>query len=330
MRPTAVVTGAGAGVGRATVHAFAEAGYDVGLIGRDPQRLEAVAAEVRGRGGWSLVRPADVADAAAVEGAAAASETELGPIAVWVNNAMARIFAPVSDTTPEEFRRGTEVTDLGTVHGTLAALKYMRPRRRGAIVNVGSALAYRSVPLQAIYCGAKSAIRGFTENLRSELIHDRAGFPLSMVRPPAINTPQFDWARNTMGRRAQPVPPIYQPEVPARATLFAATRRRREVWAGFATVIAILANRIAPRFADHYLAQQGYASPLTDQPAPAGAPGTLDAPVTGAYAAHGRFGARARTARAEMVLERIRGAVAAALVLGSLVGLRLLARRLKV
>ncbi len=292
--PVVVVTGAGAGVGRATAREFARAGYDVGLISRNAERLEAAAGEVRALGMRACVATADVADAGAVEAAADTIEGSLGPIDVWVNNAMATVFSPVSRSDPAEFKRGTEVTYLGTVHGTMAALKRMRLRNQGTIINVGSALAYRSVPLQAIYCGAKSAIRGFTDALRSELLHDKSRIKLTMVHLPAINTPQFDWALNKMGRRAQPVAPIYQPEVPARAIVFAAHHHRREIWVGFSTVLAIMANRIAPSFADWYLARTGYSGQLTDQREPPEAPANLYQTVAGAFAAHGRFDAKAR------------------------------------
>ncbi|MBW4035759.1 MAG: SDR family oxidoreductase, partial [Proteobacteria bacterium] len=217
MSKVVVITGAGAGVGRATAQQFAHAGCDIGLIGRDRDRLETAAAELRTLGVRACIAPADMADAEAVDHAADTIEAALGPIDIWVNNAMATIFAPVSDITPAEFKRATEATYLGTVHGVMTALRAMKRRDQGTIINVGSALAYRSVPLQSPYCGAKAAIKGFTDSLRSELIHDRSAIKLSMVHLPAVNTPQFDWALNKMGRRAQPVPPIYDPEVPAKA-----------------------------------------------------------------------------------------------------------------
>ncbi len=267
MNRIAVITGAGAGVGRATATEFARQGYDVALLSRDPDRLEHAAAELRRFGVRALPIPTDVADAAAVEAAADRVEVELGPIDVWVNVAMATVFAPVSKLTPAEFERGTRVTYLGQVHGTMAALSRMRRRNRGTIVNVGSALGYRSVPLQSIYCGAKFAIRGFVDSLRSEIIHDKLDVHLTEVDLPAVNTPQFDWAMNKMGKKAKPVAPIYQPEVPARAIYFAATHRRRQVWVGFPTVQAILANRIAPGLIDRYLAKAGYSGQLTDDAA---------------------------------------------------------------
>ncbi len=323
----AVVTGAGAGVGRATAREFARQGYDVGLIGRDGERLEAGAREVRDLGMRAVTVSADVADAAALDAAAATIEDTLGPIDVWVNNAMATVFSPVSKTDPAEFKRGTEVTYLGTVHGTMAALKRMRQRNAGTIINVGSALAYRSVPLQAIYCGAKSAIRGFTDSLRSELFHDGSRIKLSMVHLPAVNTPQFDWALNKMGRKAQPVPPIYQPEVPARAIVFAAQHHRREIWVGFPTVLAILANRIAPGLADRYLAWAGYSSQMTDVREPNDTPANLFHTVPGPYAAHGRFDARARDTSWEMVTSRHKDTLMVVGIVGAAMALRHLARR---
>ncbi len=304
MPKVAVITGAGAGVGRATVEEFARQGYDVALLSRDPERLERAAEEIRGLGVRALPIPTDVADAAAVEAAAERAEVELGPIDVWVNVAMATVFAPVSKLTAQEIERGTQVTYLGQVHGMMSALKRMRVRNRGTIVNVGSALAYRSVPLQSIYCGAKAAIRGFTDSLRSEIIHDKLDVHLTMVDLPAVNTPQFDWALNKMGRKAKPVAPIFEPEVPARAIFFAATHRRRDVWVGWPTVKAILANRIAPSLIDRYLAKSGYSGQLSDKPTATDAPSNLFEPVPGDYSAHGRFDDRSRTGSWEMFTDR--------------------------
>jgi short-subunit dehydrogenase len=304
-----VVTGAGAGVGRATVAEFARHGYDVALLSRDKGRIDRAAADLKASYGVRVLGiPTDVADAEAVESAASLAERELGPIDVWVNVAMATVFAPVSKLTAQEFERGTRVTYLGQVHGTMAALSRMRTRNRGTIVNVGSALGYRSVPLQSIYCGAKFAVRGFTDALRSEIIHDGLDVHLTMVDLPAVNTPQFDWALNKMGKRAQPVAPIYEPEVAARAIYFAATHRRREVWVGFPTVRAILANRIAPGLIDRYLARAGYKGQLTDEPLAPDAPANLFEPVPGDYGAHGRFDGRSRTASWEMFTSRHRNA----------------------
>ena len=326
----AVITGAGAGVGRATVEEFARQGYDVALLSRDKDRLEKAAADIRKHGVRALPISTDVADADAVEQAASQVERELGPIDVWVNVAMATVFAPVSKLTAEEFERGTRVTYLGQVHGTMAALSRMRTRNRGTIVNVGSALGYRSVPLQSIYCGAKFAIRGFTDSLRSEIIHDKLNVHLTMVDLPAVNTPQFDWAMNKMGKRAKPVAPIFQPEVPARAIFFAATHRRREVWLGFPTVKAILANRIAPGLIDKYLAKAGYSGQLTDEPLEDNAPANLYEPVAGAYGAHGRFDSRAKSSSFEMFTDRHRTAFWAAAAVAVVAGLHQIAKRLDV
>ncbi len=331
MSKIVVVTGAGAGVGRATVEEFAKAGYDVALLSRDPGRLDKAAAQLRRHGVRTLPIPTDVADAKAVESAADRVEEELGPIDVWVNVAMATVFAPVSKLTAEEVERGTKVTYLGQVHGMMSALKRMRTRNRGTIINVGSALAYRSVPLQSIYCGAKFAIRGFTDALRSEIIHDGLDIHITMVDLPAVNTPQFDWALNKMGRKAKPVAPIFQPEVPARAILFAATHHRRDIWVGFPTIKAILANRIAPGLIDKYLAKAGYSGQLADQRLPPDAPSNLYEPVPGDYGAHGRFDSRARDGSWEMFTDRHRDAFwIGALGLAGLLGLHLLAKKEKV
>ena len=330
MATVVVVTGAGAGVGRATAIEFARQGCDVALLARNDDRLESAARECRAYGAQALSLPTDVADAAAVESAADRTEQELGPIGIWVNVAMATVFAPVAKLTAAEFKRGTEVTYLGQVHGTMAALKRMRTRNRGTIINVGSALAYRAVPLQSIYCGAKFAIRGFTDSLRSEIIHDRLNVHLCMVDLPAMNTPQFDWALNKMGKKAKPVAPIFQPEVAARAIYFAATHRRRNVWVGFPTVKAILADRIAPGLLDRYLAKAGYSGQLTDEPLPEDAPNNLFQSVEGPYGSHGRFDAQSRRVSWEMVTNRHRTVFWLAAGIGLVAGLHLLARRLKI
>ena len=330
MAKIVVVTGAGAGVGRAVVTEFAKNGYDVALLSRAPDRLERAAYETRRHGVRALPIPTDVADAAAVEAAADRIEQELGPIDVWVNVAFSTVFAPVAELTAEEVERGTRVTYLGQVHGMMSALKRMRTRNRGSIVNVGSALTYRSVPLQAIYCGAKAAIRGFTDSLRSEIIHDKLDIHICMVDLPAVNTPQFNWAVNKLGFMAQPVPPIYQPEVPARAVYFGATNRRREIWVGWPTVQAIWANRIAPAFADHYLAKYGYTSQTTDQKLPANYKGNLWEPVKGDYGAHGRFDNKSRTGSFEMFTDRHRDvAYAGVALLGGIAVLHQLAKKYK-
>ena len=307
MSKVVVITGAGAGVGRACADEFARHGYDVALLSREPDRLQRAASEIRtAYNVKTLALPTDVADAAAVEAAATDAEKNLGPIDVWVNVAMATVFAPVSTLTADEIERGTKVTYLGQVHGMMAALARMRTRNRGTIVNVGSALGYRSVPLQSVYCGAKFAVRGFTDSLRSEIIHDRLNVHLTMVDLPAINTPQFDWAVNKMGKRARPVAPIFQPEVAARAIYFAATHRRREIWVGFSTVKAILANGVAPALLDRYLARSGYSGQLTDEPVESDAPKNLFEPVPGHFSSHGRFDREARGRSWEMLTDRHR------------------------
>jgi short-subunit dehydrogenase len=330
MPKVVVITGAGAGVGRATVNEFARQGYDVALLSRDKGRLETAAAEARQYGVRALPIATDVADADAVEEAASRVEVELGPIDVWVNVAMATVFAPVSKLTAKEIERGTRVTYLGQVHGTMSALSRMRTRNRGTIVNVGSALGYRSVPLQSIYCGAKFAIRGFTDALRSEIIHDKLDVHLTMVDLPAVNTPQFDWALNKMGEKAKPVAPIFQPEVPARAIFFAATHRRRQIWVGFPTVKAILANRIAPGLIDKYLAKAGYTGQLTDEPLGENAPANLFEPVPGDYGAHGRFDARAKSGSWEMFTDRHRTAFWALAAITLVAGIHQIAKRLDI
>ena len=326
----AVVTGASAGVGRATAREFAARGWDVAIIARNRTRLEATADELRKRGVRALPIAADVADAEAIEAAAEQVEHELGPIDAWVNNAMATIFAPFDRVSAEEFRRGTEVTYLGQVHGTMAAMKRMRERDRGTIINVGSALAYRAIPLQSVYCGAKYAVRGFTDSLRTELMHDKSAVRLIMVHLPAVNTPQFDWALNKMGRRAQPVPPIFQPEVPAQAIVDAAMGRGwREIWVGMPTWQAIIANKLVPGVLDRYLARNGYRSQLTQEPVAANAPANLFASPDGNWAAHGRFDDGAYQVTLEQRMGRHRGAIALGLVGAAGFGLAMLIRSLR-
>jgi NAD(P)-dependent dehydrogenase (short-subunit alcohol dehydrogenase family) len=255
---TIVITGASAGVGRATAHRFARAGAKVALIARDAAALDEVKREVEERGGRALVLPLDVADADAVFAAADAVAAETGGIDIWINDAMVTVFAPVWNIAPEEFRRVTEVTYLGFVHGTMAALRHMRPRNRGTILQVGSALAYRGIPLQSAYCGAKHAIRGFTNSLRTELLHAGSAVALTIVELPAVNTPQFDWARTHMPHQPRPVPPVVQPEVIADAIFRTALNPRREVWIGMTTLKAILGNMVLPEFLDRYLARNTY------------------------------------------------------------------------
>ncbi len=291
---TVVVTGASAGNGRAIARAFAEAGCDVGLLARDADRLATAVGEIEARGQRGLAVPTDVSDPEAVERAADEIERVLGPIDVWVNDAMTTIFAPVHEITPAEYRRATEVTYLGTVYGTMAALRRMRQRGRGSIVQVGSALAYRAIPLQAPYCGAKFAIRGFTDSLRTELLHEAIPINLCMVQLPAVNTPQFDWALNKMPRKAMPVPPIYQPEIVGRAVVFAAFHPRREIWLGLPTWKAIVANKIAPGLLDRMLARTGFDNQQRAEPTEPNAPSNLFETVPGRQGAHGSFDHEAR------------------------------------
>jgi NAD(P)-dependent dehydrogenase (short-subunit alcohol dehydrogenase family) len=313
-RPVVVVTGASAGVGRATVRAFAREGADVGLIARGAAGLEAARQEVEAAGGRALVLPLDVADADAVEAAAARVERDLGPIDVWVNDAMVSVFSPVKDMRPEEFRRVTEVTYLGYVYGTLAALRRMLPRDRGVIVQVGSALAYRGIPLQAAYCGAKHAIQGFMDSLRAELLHDKSHVRVVMVQMPALNTPQFGWVRSRLPRKAQPVPPIYQPEVAARAIIWAAAHGQRELYVGGSTVEAIMANKLAPGLLDRYLARFGVSSQQTSTPRAPDTPDNLWDPLDDEHdhGAHGDFDPRARTHSVQLWLRTHRRALTAA------------------
>jgi short-subunit dehydrogenase len=329
MRKTEVVviTGASAGVGRATVQAFARRGARIGLIARNREALEAAQREAAALGGEGIVCVADVSRAHEIEAAAAAVEARFGPIDTWVNNAMVTIVSPVKELLPEEVRHATEVTYLGTVYGTLAALKRMSPRNRGSIVQVGSALAYRAIPIQAPYCGAKFAIRGFTDALRSELIRERSRVHLTMVQLPALNTPQFEWCKTRMSRQPQPVPPIYQPEVAARAIVWAAHHRRREVWVGASALKAIWANKLVPGLIDRYLAGAGYSSQLTGEPVTPDRADNFWAPVAGDHGAHGRFDARASASSPELWLSTHRGWIAAAALGIAAAAMRLRARR---
>jgi NAD(P)-dependent dehydrogenase (short-subunit alcohol dehydrogenase family) len=313
MSEVVVVTGPGGGVGRAVARRFGADGASVGLLGRGPESLEAARREVEAEGGRGLVVPTDVSDAVAVEEAAAAVEEQLGPIDVWVNNAMTTVFAFFDDITVEEFRRATEVTYLGTVWGTRAALGRMLPRDRGAIVQVGSAMAYRGIPLQAPYCGAKHAIKGFVESIRCELRNRGSGVRVSMVQLPGLNTPQFVHCRSKMPRHPQPVPPIYQPEVAAEAVHYAAHHRRREVYVGASSVYTILGNKIAPWLAERYLARTAVDSQQMDAPpTPENGPGNLFAPPPGDQGAHGPFDERAHPRSVQLRVTQWRGALAAA------------------
>lgn len=299
-----VVTGASAGVGRAVVTEFARQGAHIGLIARGRERLEAAKQEVEELGAKALVLPTDVANAEQVEAAAERVEQELGPIDIWVNDAMTTIFAPFLEITAAEFKRATEVTYLGQVYGTMAALKRMHSRNRGTIVQVGSALAYRSIPLQSPYCGAKHAIVGFTDAIRSELIHDGSSVHITAVMLPAMNTPQFSWCRTRLPRHPQPVPPIFQPEVAARAIVWAASHKRREVYVGWPTVEAIYAQDISPSFADRYLAKHAFDGQQTSEPVSPNRPDNLFEPVQGEYSAHGMFDDRAKEFSVQSYMNR--------------------------
>ncbi|HZS70978.1 MAG TPA: SDR family oxidoreductase [Candidatus Acidoferrum sp.] len=320
-----VITGASAGVGRATARAFAERGARVGLLARGQDGLNGAVSDVNNRGGRALAIPTDVAESEQVEQAADAVEREFGPIDIWVNNAMTTVFSPFRNITPAEFKRATEVTYLGAVYGTMAALKRMYPRNRGTIVQVGSALAYRSIPLQAPYCGAKHAIRGFTDSLRSELLHDGSDIHITMVQMPALNTPQFSWCRTRLPRHPRPVPPIFEPEVAARAIIWAACHRRREVYVGGPTVQAIEGNKIVPALLDKYLARTGYDSQQTDQPVERNRPDNLFAPVAGDHGAHGIFDDRAHPRSAQLWGTTHRKWIAAGLGVASALGVILYA-----
>jgi short-subunit dehydrogenase len=284
-----VITGPGTGIGRATAREFARKGCDVGLIGRNRERLEAAAKEVRAFGARATVALADVADSEAIEAAADQIEAVLGPITVWVNNAMATVFSPVAELDAAELRRATEVTYLGAAYGTMAALRRMRRRGSGAIINVGSALSYRSLPLQSALCGAKAAIRGFTDSLRSEILHDGDRIQLTMVHLPAINTPVYGWALNRTGKKIKPLRPVFEPEIAARAIVFAAFHPRRDVWVGFSTLRAILAGRIVAGLADRALAGTGYWKQLDKKAVDPNAPHNLFEAVPGSYAVAGAF-----------------------------------------
>jgi short-subunit dehydrogenase len=292
---TVVITGASAGVGRAIAHRFAKAGAHIGLIARDVAALNDVKAEVERFGGSAVVAAADVSDPDAVFAAADAIKQHFGAIDVWINDAMVTVFAPVWDIAPDEFRRVTEVTYLGAVHGTMAALRHMRKRNRGTLIQIGSALAYRGIPLQSAYCGAKHAIRGFTDSLRAELIHANSAVEVTIMELPAVNTPQFDWARTHMPRQPRPVPPVVQPEVVAEAVYRVALYPRREVWIGWSTIKVIIGNMLLPRFLDRYLAKAAYGSQETRLPVSASRKDNLNAPVRELHRTRGSFGTESST-----------------------------------
>jgi NAD(P)-dependent dehydrogenase (short-subunit alcohol dehydrogenase family) len=303
------ITGASAGVGRATARAFAREGARIALLARGRERLDSAKREVEALGGAALVLPVDVADAEAVEAAAGRTEQHFGGIDVWVNNAMTSVFSPVKEMTAAEFKRVTEVTYLGCVNGTLAALRRMLPRDRGVIIQVGSALAYRGIPLQASYCAAKHAIQGFCDSLWCELLHDGSNVQLTMVQLPALNTPQFAWVKSRLPRKAQPVPPIFQPEVAADAIIWASRHRRREIFVGSPTVKAIIANRLAPGLLDRYLGRTGYDAQQYDGAADPISADNLWNPVVGDYGAHGAFSKRAHSRSLQLWATKHRAAL---------------------
>ncbi|WP_406630812.1 SDR family oxidoreductase [Amycolatopsis sp. WGS_07] len=331
MPPVVVVTGASAGVGRAVARAYGGRGAKVALLARGEKGLAAAADDVRNAGGTPLEQPTDVADFEQVDTAARRAEAELGPIDVWVNVAFSSVFARFADIEPEEYRRATEVTYLGFVHGTMAALHRMRTRDQGTIVQVGSALAYRGIPLQSAYCGAKHAVQGFTEALRCELLHEHSGIRTTMVQLPAVNTPQFTWLLSRLPEHAQPVPPIYQPELAARAVLHAADHpRRREYWVGTSTVATLLANAVAPGLLDRYLARTGFGAQQTGRPRPPRQPANLWEPADGPsgfdYGAHGEFDRLAKARDVQPMLSRHHGAAAAGLAVAVLAAGQLVRR----
>jgi short-subunit dehydrogenase len=321
-----VVTGASGGVGRAVAHAFGRRGAQVALLARGEKALNDVRHEVEAAGGHALMLPLDVADAQAVEAAAERVERELGPIDVWVNDAMATVFARFADVTADEYRRATEVTYLGAVYGTMAALKRMRARDRGTIVQVGSALSYRAIPLQAAYCGAKFAIRGFTDSIRTELRHDHSHVHITMVQLPGVNTTQFNWCRSKLPDHPQPVPPIYQPEIAAEAVHWAAHHRRRELWVGYSTIQAIVGTKLSALAGDIYLARTGFdGQQISGMPVAPDRPDNLFDPLEDKAATHGIFDDRATTRSPQLWASTHRSliggaALAAAVAVGAGVG----------
>jgi NAD(P)-dependent dehydrogenase (short-subunit alcohol dehydrogenase family)/cytochrome c2 len=321
MSEVVVVTGASAGLGRAIVERFARDGCSIGLIARGEERLESARQSVEALGGRAIVLPLDVADADAVEHAAETVERQLGPIDVWINNAMVSVYSPIKEMSAAEFRRVTEVTYLGYVHGTLSALKRMLPRDRGIIIQVGSALAHRSIPLQSAYCASKHAIMGFHESLLSELLHDRSHVRATMVQMPAMNTPQFDWAKSRMPNQTQPVPPIFQPEVGADAVHHAVRHDvGREFLVAWPTVKAVVGEKFVPAYIDRKLGREGYEGEQTDEPAEPDRPDNLWEPAPGTFGAHGRFDDRARDKSIELMVAKQKPwlAIGGALLLGAL------------
>ena len=322
-----VVTGASAGVGRATAVEFGRHGAHVALFARPSRGLDAAALEVERAGGRALAVGVDVADAEGVDSAASRVEAELGPIDTWVNDAMASIFARVWDIEPAELRRATEVTYLGAAYGTMAALKRMRSRNRGTILQVGSALAYRAIPLQAAYCGAKFALRGFTDSLRCELMNERSKIVLTMVHLPGLNTPQFTWVRvRGLPNTPRPVAPVYQPEIPAKAIVWASGRKRREIWVGGSTVATIIGNRLAPKLADFYLSRTNVKGQQTDESLSSSRRDYLFEAIDEDRGVHGPFDDEAKGRSLQLKATKHRGLIATALAAGAIGGLGALAR----
>jgi len=305
-REVVVITGASAGVGRATAQAFGKRRARVGLIARGRDGLEGAKREIEASGGEAIVLPLDVTDHKAIDDAASEVEKTFGPIDIWINNAMCSVFSPIMEMTPEDYKRVTDVTYLGYVWGTLAALKRMKPRDRGSIVQVGSALAYRGIPLQSAYCAAKHAIQGFHDSLLTELLHDGSNVKVVMVQMPALNTPQFRWVKSRLPRKAQPVPPIFQPEVAAEAIVWAAYCDRREVNVCWPTVKAVWGNNLVPGYADRYLARHGYDAQMIDEPENPNRPDNLYQPLPGDHGAHGVFDDRAIPHSIELELNKNR------------------------
>lgn len=305
-----VITGASAGLGRAIARRFAQDGAKIGLIARSLEGLQGAKSDVEKLGGEALIIQGDIADPETSEKAAQMVEEEFGEIDIWINNAMVSVFSPIKEMKPEDYRRVTEVTYLGVVYGTLAALERMLPRDRGVIIQIGSALAYRGIPLQSAYCASKHAIKGFMDSLRSELIHDKSNVRASMVQMPAMNTPQSSWAKSRLPNRPQPVPPIYQPEIGAEAVYFVAHNERREMYVGYPTVEAIVGNKIVPGYVDKYLAKGGYKSQQTDEPVEADRQDNLYEPVAGDHGAHGSFDERAKNFSPLLWADTNRGKIA--------------------
>jgi short-subunit dehydrogenase len=303
--PVVVVTGSSAGLGRSIAHAFARRGAKLGLLARNPEALEAAKRECETLGGEAICIPTDVSDAEAVERAAVTVEERFGPIDIWVNDAMVSVFSPVKEMEASDYKRVTDVLYLGFVHGTLSALRRMLPRNKGTIIQIGSALSYRSIPLQSAYCAAKHAINGFTDSLRCELHHDKSNVKVTTVQMPAMNTTQFNWVKNRMPHNTQPVPPIFEPEICAEVVVAAgmAENPRREYWVGTPTVEAIVAQRIVPGLLDWYLGKTGYKSQqLQNEPRDPNAPNNLYEYVPGAHSARGKFDDRSKQTSAEVFL----------------------------